>query len=84
MSEESKDFNLTFEEALKELEKIVTDVDAGKIGLEESMSQYESGMKLIKYCRSILEQAEKRIEIIHQENDLPAPTYDATTDNHDE
>ena len=51
----------TFEEALAELEKIVGDVEAGEIGLEESIDQYEAGMKLIKYCRAILDQAEKRI-----------------------
>ena len=57
----------TFEEALGELEKIVADVEAGEIGLEESINQYEAGMKLIKYCREILDQAEKRIETINKE-----------------
>ena len=57
----------TFEEALAELEKIVGDVEAGEIGLEESIDQYEAGMKLIKYCRAILDQAEKRIETINKE-----------------
>jgi exodeoxyribonuclease VII small subunit len=54
----------TFEQALADLEKIVTEVEQGKIGLEESIEKYEQGMKLIKYCRAILEQAEKRIETI--------------------
>ncbi len=54
----------TFEQALADLEKIVTEVEQGKIGLEESIEKYEQGMKLIKYCRTILEQAEKRIETI--------------------
>jgi exodeoxyribonuclease VII small subunit len=54
----------TFEQALAELEKIVVEVEQGKIGLEESIDKYEQGMKLIKYCREILESAEKRIEII--------------------
>jgi exodeoxyribonuclease VII small subunit len=57
----------TFEEALGELEKIVADVETGEIGLEESIDQYEAGMKLIKHCRGILDQAEKRIETINKE-----------------
>ena len=54
----------SFEEALKQLEKIVTDVEEGKIGLEESIDKYEQGMKLVQQCRAILDQAEKRIETI--------------------
>ena len=54
----------SFEEALKQLEKIVTQVEEGKIGLEESINKYEQGMKLVQQCRAILDQAEKRIETI--------------------
>ena len=57
----------TFEQALGDLEKIVTEVEQGKIGLEESIEKYEQGMKLIKYCRAILEQAERRIETISKD-----------------
>ena len=57
----------TFEQALGDREKIVTEVEQGKIGLEESIEKYEQGMKLIKYCRAILEQAEKRIETISKD-----------------
>ena len=61
----------SFEEALKQLEKIVTDVEEGKIGLEESIDKYEQGMKLVQQCRAILDQAEKRIETIqgHKETE---------------
>ena len=60
----TKETKQTFEQALADLEKIVTEVEQGKIGLEQSIEKYEQGMKLIKYCRTILEQAEKRIETI--------------------
>ncbi len=60
----AQDKKQTFESALKDLEKIVTQVEEGKIGLEESIDKYEQGMKLIKHCRGILEKAEKRIETI--------------------
>jgi len=58
----------TFEQAMAELEKIVTDVEQGKISLEDSIEKYEKGMKLIQHCRVILEQAEKRIETISNQN----------------
>ena len=57
----------TFEQALADLEKIVTNVEQGKIGLEDSIAQYEKGMKLITHCRDILDSAEKRIETITKE-----------------
>jgi exodeoxyribonuclease VII small subunit len=59
---EKDDKNLTFEQALKKLSDIVTKIEAGQISLEQSLSQYEEGMELIKYCRGILEKAEKKIE----------------------
>ena len=59
---------ITFEHAMAELEKIVTDVEQGKISLEDSIDKYENGMKIIQHCRAILEQAEKRIETISNQN----------------
>ena len=52
----------TFEDALRRLETITEQIEQGRIGLEESIGQYEEGMKLVQYCRSILEQAERKIE----------------------
>ena len=53
---------LTFEQAIKELGGIVQKIEQGQIPLQDSLTQYERGMALIKQCRSILEKAEKRIE----------------------
>ena len=58
---------LSFEQALRNLEKIVSQVEQGQIGLEDSIEKYEQGMSLIKHCRSILEQCEKRIETINKD-----------------
>ena len=66
---ESENPKQTFEEALEDLEKIVAQVEQGEIGLEESIDKYEQGMKLIKHCRAILAQAEKRIETINQQDE---------------
>ncbi|MCK4658306.1 MAG: exodeoxyribonuclease VII small subunit [Phycisphaerae bacterium] len=53
---------LTFEEALKQLENITAQIEQGSIGLEESISKYEEGMKLVRHCRKVLEKAEQKIE----------------------
>ena len=58
---------LSFEEAIKELTGIVGKIEQGEIPLQDSLSQYEKGMALIKHCREILQKAEKRIEKISEE-----------------
>ena len=58
---------LGFEEAIKQLTTIVATIEQGEIPLQDSMQQYEKGMALIRHCRSILTEAEKRIEKISEQ-----------------
>lgn len=51
----------TFEQAMAQLERIIHDIETGEVGLEESITRYEQGAKLITYCRSVLDRAEKKI-----------------------
>ena len=60
---------LTFEQAIKELTAIVSKIEQGEIPLNDSLQQYEKGMTLIKHCRKILQDAEKRIEKIASEKE---------------
>lgn len=57
---------LSFEQAIDKLTAIVQKIETGQVPLEESLRQYEQGMLLIAHCRQILQQAEKRIEMIGQ------------------
>jgi len=57
---------LSFEEAIKELGSIVGRIEQGRIPLQDSLTQYERGMALIKHCQAILQKAEKRIEKISE------------------
>lgn len=57
---------LSFEQAIDKLTAIVQKIETGQVPLEESLRQYEQGMLLIAHCRQILQQAEKRIEMISQ------------------
>ena len=55
---------MPFEQAMKELESIVTRLEAGDVGLEESIAAYERGELLKKRCENLLKAAETRIEKI--------------------
>jgi len=57
----------SFEEAIAGLTDIVDGIEQGQTPLQDSLDQYERGMALIKHCRTILQQAEQRIEKITQE-----------------
>ncbi|MBT3278483.1 MAG: exodeoxyribonuclease VII small subunit [Phycisphaerales bacterium] len=54
----------TFEEAMAQLEQIVAQIESGEISLEESIAKYEQGTKLVSACRSMLDTAEKKIQIL--------------------
>jgi|FaiFalFF_MnMetaG_3_1042247.scaffolds.fasta_scaffold26492_2 exodeoxyribonuclease VII small subunit len=56
--------NLTFEQALRELQGIVEKLEAGEVSLDEAIEMYERGVKLSKYCMDKLLQAELRIKKI--------------------
>ncbi len=50
------------EEALDDLERIVAELEEGKLSLEESLALFEKGTMLVSLCQRKLEKAEKRIE----------------------
>ena len=58
----------TFEENIKNLEGIVTELEKGNLNLDESMKKFEDGMKLSKECSKMLEEAEKKITILLEQN----------------
>jgi exodeoxyribonuclease VII small subunit len=62
--EDTNQADLTFEDALKQLEEIVRELETDEYGLEESLKKFELGIKLSKYCSEKLEQSEKRISIL--------------------
>ncbi|MBN1572104.1 MAG: exodeoxyribonuclease VII small subunit [Deltaproteobacteria bacterium] len=70
--EEEAGFDLElgeFDAGLEKLEEIVERLDAGELNLEESLSTFEEGMKLIKALTKKLEEAEKRIDILKKGGD---------------
>ncbi len=55
---------VTFEQALEKLEQIVTRLEDGQLGLDQSLAEYEQGMRYLKLCYDKLEHAERRIELL--------------------
>jgi exodeoxyribonuclease VII small subunit len=56
--------DITFEDALERLERLVDQLEAGKLGLEESLKVFEEGVGLARRCARYLDDAEKRIELL--------------------
>ena len=57
-----------FEESMKKLETIVTELENGNLNLDESVKKFEEGMKIAKQCNNILEDTEKKITILLEED----------------
>jgi exodeoxyribonuclease VII small subunit len=59
-----REAQLNFESAMDRLEKIVEQMESGKLPLEDLIVRYEEGMNLVKICQERLANAEQKIEII--------------------
>ena len=55
---------MTFEQAMSELERIVTELERGDVPLEDSISLYEKGAELKKRCETKLKEAEQKVAAI--------------------
>lgn len=62
---------LTFEEAMQELEQVVEKLETGDVPLEKAITYYQDGMKLSKLCTEKLNQAEEKMtKIMNEQGDL--------------
>lgn len=60
--------DLTFEQAMQQLEQVVDKLERGEVSLEESIALYERGAKLRAHCDRRLKSAEERVEKITLSN----------------
>jgi exodeoxyribonuclease VII small subunit len=70
---EARDDGRTFEESLLELERMVRELEDGRLGLEDALARYEQGVGLIKSCSQQLRQAEQRILMLSGIDDEQQP-----------
>ena len=59
----------TFEESLRQLEKIVDQLERGDLPLEESVRLFEDGVRLSSACKQELDAAEGKVQILMKERD---------------
>ena len=52
------------EESLADLEKVVEMLESGDLGLDQSIKEFEKGIKIYKSCKKELEKAEKKIQVL--------------------
>jgi len=60
---------IKFEDAMARLETIVTELEKGDLPLDESLRIFEEGIKLSKNCLKMLDEAERKVEILIQDKD---------------
>ena len=85
-NKKNETLDISFEQAIEDLTGIVNKIETGQVSLAESLEQYEKGMAMIKHCRAILLDAEKRIEQIaenqeQEETDQDDAEVDETEDD---
>jgi exodeoxyribonuclease VII small subunit len=59
----------TFELAMKQLEQIVQDLEAGDIPLEKAIKKFEEGIQISKFCTEKLDESEKRITLLMRDSE---------------
>ncbi len=78
----------TFEQAMKQLEQIVQELESGDMPLELAIKKFEEGIQLSRFCTEKLDESEKRITILVQDaagniSDMPfaAPNDNSSADD---
>ena len=60
--------SINFEKSLKQLEALVDKLEKGELSLEESLKQFEQGVRLTHECRQALQSAEQKITMLSKED----------------
>jgi exodeoxyribonuclease VII small subunit len=55
---------LKFEEAIADLEQVVEQLESGDLSLEDSLTAFEKGVGLVRYCNQKLSEVEKIVELL--------------------
>lgn len=60
--------SLSFEEAMLELESILSKLESGNLSLNDSLNEFSNGVELYKYCHELLNKVEGKVKIILEKN----------------
>ena len=61
--ENSVDPKLRYEDAVGQLEVLISQMESGKFSLEETLGAYKRGAELLKHCQQVLEQVEHQVKV---------------------
>ena len=59
---------MTFEMAISQLEEIISRMESGNAPLADALGDYENAVKLVRHCTELLENAEKKLTVLTQED----------------
>lgn len=62
-----------FEASLEALEALVARMENGELGLEQSLAEFQRGMELVQRCQHALDDAQRRVEALTQEDSATLP-----------
>ncbi|MFH1259350.1 MAG: exodeoxyribonuclease VII small subunit [Elusimicrobiota bacterium] len=75
----------SFEKSLLRLDEIAEKLEEGNVSLDESLTLFEEGIKLTRFCNQKLEEAKKKVEIlVKKDGKLVPQTFDPETVNNPE
>jgi exodeoxyribonuclease VII small subunit len=58
-----------FESALEELEGVIEQLESGDLSLEDSLTAFEKGVGLVKYCNQKLSEVEQKVELLTKDKE---------------
>lgn len=75
----------TFEDAMKRLEDIVSELEGGDLSLDEALKKFEEGVKLSRFCSGKLDETEKKVTILLKdaEGGLREAPFSPESDTHE-
>ncbi|MBQ8269101.1 MAG: exodeoxyribonuclease VII small subunit [Clostridia bacterium] len=78
-----EDKSISFEEAMEKLDGAIRALEGGSLGLDAAMQTYEQAVKLLRFCHTTLESAERRVSVLLEGEDgglveAPFDTADET------
>jgi exodeoxyribonuclease VII small subunit len=65
----------SFEQAMRQLEKIIQEMESGDLPLEKAMNKFEEGMRLTQFCSQKLNDTEKKIQVLLKDHQGEEVTY---------
>ncbi|NBI27616.1 exodeoxyribonuclease VII small subunit [Chengkuizengella marina] len=72
---------ITFEEAMENLEKVVSELESEDVPLEKAIDLFQEGVKLSGYCSQKLDQVEQKIEMLISEDGQKKAFHPLNDDN---